>query len=196
MADRNTRNAEPTRAILLEKAAELFTARGYADTSLMMICEAVGMTKGAVFHYFRNKSELFREVWTELQAEMDREAWKAVDDVRDSADPFAMFLAGSLTYLKWTSRKDYQRIVVIDGPAVLGRAGIYEATQDAGFRRCRMGMQHLSSQGLVSRDQIVPLSIMFQSALNGAGREIANSGNELDYPQMRAAFELMLRGIS
>ena len=84
MARRSKIDAEKTRQQLIDTAARLFEARGYADTSIAEICAELDMTKGALFHHFRSKEELFREVWTNLQVEMDNQAREAAIAARNS----------------------------------------------------------------------------------------------------------------
>src|SRR5436309_1603747 len=64
-------HAEATRKALLGAARRLFARKGFADTSLDEVAEVARVTKGAVYHHFKNKRELFRSVYEELAAEVD-----------------------------------------------------------------------------------------------------------------------------
>ena len=73
MAKRTRADAEKTREDLIQAAARLFETRGYANTSINDICDAIGITKGALFHHFKSKQDVFLEIWTRLQVAMDPE---------------------------------------------------------------------------------------------------------------------------
>lgn len=169
MARRSKADAEKTRERLLEVATRLYGERGYSETSIADICAELDITKGALFHHFKSKVELFREVWTRLQVEMDSEARAAAIAARSLTDPYAAFMAGSRTYLNYVARKDFQQIVLIDGPYVLGLRGWYESDHDLGIQNVTAGVRYLSKKGLVAPENVEPIAIMLQSALNGAG---------------------------
>ena len=195
MAQQPTDDAETTRDLILEEAKILFEKQGFAATSINQICERVQLTKGALFHYFPNKESLFKEIWTKLQLEMDQAARKAAIAARSETDHYAAFLAGISTYLNWACRKDYQQIVLIDGPAVLGMAGWYEADDVLGRENTMSGMRWLAKHGLIEEALLEPFAIMFHNALNGAGFAISRGGNGITPENTLQAFEIMLRSM-
>src|SRR5690606_2253620 len=93
--------AAETREALLRAARQAFAEQGFAATSVAAIAETAGTTKGALFHYFASKEELFLEVWKSLQQEMDLAARDAAIAARCRRDPYASFLAGCRVYLEW-----------------------------------------------------------------------------------------------
>lgn len=196
MAKRSKEEAEKTRAIILREAKKLFQKQGYADTSVSQICEKAKITKGALFHYFPNKEKLFEEVWTSLQLKMDNAARKAAIAARSKTDPYAAFLAGIGTYLEWATKPDYQQIVLIDGPSVLGMSGWYEADNHLGRENTMAGMQWLAKLGLVKPELAVPLAVLFHNALNGAGFAISRGGQGVTAENTLKAFEVMLKGMA
>ena len=56
--------SEHTRQQLLQAARELFSTRGYADVSINEICERAGVTKGAFYHHFSGKDQVYRSLFT------------------------------------------------------------------------------------------------------------------------------------
>ena len=64
-----TRSTAPGKEALLDVAYDLFVQRSYADVSMQEIAEAAGMTKGAPYYHFKNKDDLFLQVFTR---EVDR----------------------------------------------------------------------------------------------------------------------------
>lgn len=196
MVRKTKEEAEKTRERILTEAKLLFEKQGYADTSVTQICENSGVTKGALFHYFSNKEDLFKEIWTDLQKKMDAEAREAAISARSKTDHYAAFLAGVGTYLKWASRPDYQQIVLTDGPAVLGMSGWYEADNSLGRDNTMAGMKWLGKQGLIDPELAVPLAILFHNALNGAGFAISRGGQGINAENAMAAFQAMLKGMA
>jgi AcrR family transcriptional regulator len=195
MARRSRADAEKTREQLLDVATRLFGARGYADTSISDICAELDITKGALFHHFKTKDALFREVWTQVQMEMDAEAREAAIAARSLTDPYAAFMAGSRTYLKYVARQDFQQIVLIDGPYVLGLKGWYESDHDLGIQNVTAGVRYLSKKGLVAPENIEPISIMLQSALNGAGFALLRDKDGRSSEGFYRAFETLVKSL-
>lgn len=195
MVKRTKADAEKTREDLIDVATRLFRDKGFADTSINDICRDLAITKGALFHHFRTKQELFLEVWTRLQIEMDEEAREAAIAARSRIDPYSAFLAGCKIYLKWATRRDYQKIVLIDGPAVLSLQGWYESDHDLGRQNVRAGVAYLARKGIVSEHRVDALAIMLQSALNGAGFALARNEDGITAGAVYEAFEALVKSI-
>ncbi|MEL7108381.1 MAG: TetR family transcriptional regulator [Pseudomonadota bacterium] len=195
MAKRSRLDAKKTREALIESATRLFEDKGYAETSIADICEELDITKGALFHHFPTKRDLFLEVWTRLQVAMDEEARTAAIAARSLTDPYSAFLAGCRTYLKFASRRDYQKIVLIDGPAVLGLKGWYESDHDLGTQNVKAGVRYLAKKGIIAEHRVSALAVMIQSALNGAGFALARDESGITVEDVYDAFESMVKGL-
>ncbi len=104
---------EETRRVVLESAIRLFGEKGYAGTSLDDVAKDCGLTTRPVYHYFGNKEGLFREA---LEATEER----IVEHMQ--ANPGASVVEGWHHYLEFCKDPAFRRIVLIDGPNVLGRA--------------------------------------------------------------------------
>ncbi|MEL6568071.1 MAG: TetR/AcrR family transcriptional regulator [Pseudomonadota bacterium] len=195
MARRSKEDAEKTRSELVRVARELFEAQGFKETTVAQIVERAGITKGGLFHYFKTKDDVFREIWSGLQAEMDAEARENAIAARSRTDPYAAFLAGCRTYLHWAARPDYQQIVLIDGPSVLGLAGWYEADNDLGRRNVSAGIEYLARKGIVAEHRVQALSVLVHNALNGAGFAMARGEPGVTVDSVLDAFEAVLKSL-
>lgn len=195
MAKRSKADAKKTRENLISEATRLFETKGYVDTSINEICVDLDITKGALFHHFKTKKDLFVAVWTRLQEEMDRDARQAAYAARSLSEPYSAFLAGCRVYLKYARRRDYQKIVLIDGPAVFGLRGWYERDHDLGARNVHAGMRYLAKKGIVASHRVEPLAVMVQSSLNGAGFALARQEEGITADSIYEAFEAMLRAL-
>jgi len=98
-------------------AEELFTAHGYANTSLDAIVAGAEVTKGALYHHFAGKQALFEAVFDRVETRAARQIQKALKNKRD---PWVKARAGLRAFLSVVEGPGYRRIVVQDGPAVLG----------------------------------------------------------------------------
>jgi AcrR family transcriptional regulator len=103
----------------LATARELFAANGFQATRTEEIVQRAGLTRGALYHHFRDKEELFRAVLDEVAGEVDQSLWRRSGERR--SDAWSLFRANSEVYLDAASTNQaYRQIVLIDGPAVLG----------------------------------------------------------------------------
>ncbi len=195
MAKRTSAQAAETRGAILAAARILFAARGYAASSIAEIVEAAGVTKGALFHHFASKEDLFLDVWRLLQVEMDAAAGEAAIRSRSRADPYAAFLAGCRVYLEWSTRPDYQRIVLVDGPSVLGMERWHQLDFELGSENMTRGTEFLARRGHFPVDLAKPAALMLQGALNGAGFALSAEIPEITVDQAFETFERLLRGL-
>ena len=106
-----------TKRGLVEVARARFAAQGYAGTSLDEIVAGADVTKGALYHHFKGKQELFEAVFTVVEDDASERIRAAIHTVDD---PWEQAIAGLREFLAVTRTEDYRRIVIQDGPAVLG----------------------------------------------------------------------------
>jgi len=109
---------EATTAALVEAARELFAQRGYADVGTEEIVQRAGVTRGALYHHFRGgKEELFRAVLVQISAETVQRVAEAAGSTED---PWESLVAGADAFLDACATPEVQRVMLIDGPSVLG----------------------------------------------------------------------------
>ena len=108
-----------TRAKLLGASRKLFAVNGFADVSTQEIVAAAGVTRGALYHQFADKAELFAAVYEEVEAELVTQIATRIAEA-EPADHLAAMRTGARLFLDLCSAPDVQRIVLIDAPAVLG----------------------------------------------------------------------------
>jgi AcrR family transcriptional regulator len=108
-----------TRAALISTARRLFGSDGFAEVGAERITREAGMSRGALYHQFANKADLFAAVLDQVEAEIAQRIVEAVAD-HDPADTVAILLSGARAWLDASTEPDLQRIVLLDGPSVLG----------------------------------------------------------------------------
>ena len=108
-----------TRAAMITAARRLFGAEGFAAVGAERVARDAGMTRGALYHQFADKVGLFAAVLDQVEAEIAQRVANAVAGF-DPADTTGMLLAGAGAWLDASTEPDLQRIVLLDGPSVLG----------------------------------------------------------------------------
>jgi AcrR family transcriptional regulator len=109
--------AETTRAAIVEAAVERFAADGFARTSMDAVARSARVTKGAVYHHFRDKAELFEAAFVLME---QRLLAKVTAGVAGMADPWELMATGVEIYLEECSEPDFRRIALEEAPAALG----------------------------------------------------------------------------
>ena len=112
------RQAEATRALLIDTARALFTKQGYAATSVEDIIQRAGVARGALYHHFAGKDALFRAVYDEVQADT---ASRVVAAALAVPEPWAGVRAGLSAFLDACLEPEFRRIVVLDSVPVLSQ---------------------------------------------------------------------------
>ena len=110
-----------TTAALVDAARELFARDGYDTTSLDAVAARAGVTKGAVYHHFDGKRQLFSAVFSR---EIERITAPLATAYTRKKDPWDAFKAASRAFLDECLEPGLQRIVLLDAPAAIGWEGI------------------------------------------------------------------------
>ena len=113
--------AAETREALIASARPLFAAAGFADVALETIVRAAGVTRGALYHHFADKTELFAAVFERVEGEVASQMGEAIAAANET-DPVEVMRLGAGFWLDACSNPEIQRIVLVDAPAVLGWA--------------------------------------------------------------------------
>ncbi|MBX9933034.1 MAG: TetR/AcrR family transcriptional regulator [Methylobacterium sp.] len=164
-AGRRAQMMEETRAKLIRAARMAFAESGYAGASMDDLTEAAGLTRGALYHNFGGKKGLLAAVVEQLDAEMVAKASAA----RDGADtPWLGFLAEGVAYIELALEPEIQRIMLRDGPAVLGDPSQWPG-QSACLRTTTATIQVLIDCGTVRpMDAEAAARLINGAALNAA----------------------------
>jgi AcrR family transcriptional regulator len=113
--------AAETREALIAAARPLFAEHGFAEVALETIVRAAGVTRGALYHHFADKTALFAAVFERVEAEVATRMVEAIA-AADEADPVEVMRRGANYWLDACSDPEIQQITFVDAPAVLGWA--------------------------------------------------------------------------
>jgi AcrR family transcriptional regulator len=108
---------EETRSKLIETARKAFAEKGYAKASMDDITAEAGLTRGALYHHFGDKKGLLQAVVDQIDSEM---AARARQTATQAESVWEGLLAEGIAYIEMALNPEVQRIVLLDGPAVLG----------------------------------------------------------------------------
>lgn len=153
----NRERTEATRLALIEAARALFVGKGYGDTSTPEIATAAGITRGALYHHFADKRDLFRQV---LLREGEAVAADIEAATPEQLSPREALLEGSKAYLNAMTAPGRTRLLLIDGPAVLGMAEVMAMDDATSAKSLRQGLERAGlgkDKGEVSLDALTPL---------------------------------------
>src|SRR5919112_3085670 len=114
---RREAEAQATRDALVQAALELFTERGYAAVGTEEIVTRATVTRGALYHHFEDKRDLFRAVFERVEGELME---TIAARMKGGDDPYELMLAGMRSFLDACEEPAVKQISLTDAPAVLG----------------------------------------------------------------------------
>src|SRR5665648_460638 len=157
MSSLRLEQAEATRAALLEAARALFAQRGYAAVGTEEIVRRARVTRGALYHHFRGKEDLFRAVVEDVERELtERIAAEAL--AIEAVDPWAALRGGARAFLAASAEPEVQRIIMLDAPAVLGWVQWREIGQRYGLGLVEGVLEAAMEAGALARQPARPLA--------------------------------------
>ncbi len=190
--------ADRTREQLLETARQLFVEKGYADTPMEELVSRAGMTRGALYHHFKDKRALFDAVVERAVDQLGERVavlskQEAARQSKHKRHP-ARYLAALEILLDELSDPATRRLVLVEAPAVLGRERLDEWLHGHVFRVLKRVIQARSEEGSLPPRLVEPLSHL----LIGAVQEAALVVGEADDPEkarrgLVEAFRLITR---
>jgi len=170
--------SEATRAALMAAARPLFADRGFAGVGTEEIVRAAGVTRGALYHQFRDKRELFAAIFEQLEGELAQRVGEAAA-ASGATEPLAALRVGTDAWLDACTEREVQRIVLLDGPAVLGT----ERAREIGLRHS-VGLVEAALQAAVEAGQLAPqpvrgLAHILIGAVDEAALYVATSDDQV-----------------
>src|SRR5919106_1878574 len=167
---RTAAEAEQTRLAIMTAARAAFAEQGFAPASTTAIAASAGVTRGALYHHFADKTELFRAVFVEIEHELNE---TVVAAALAETDSLAAFVAGCAAWLDFAERPDYQRVAVVEAPAVLGAAEWHDIDAGIGLASMEAGLDALARDGVIATPPTRALAVLLFGALTDAGLALA-----------------------
>jgi AcrR family transcriptional regulator len=188
--------SESTRGALVDAARRLFAERGYSAVGTEEIVRAAGLTRGALYHHFSGKRDLFEVVYETIEVELaQRIATGALS--ADSGTPLEAMRAGAEMFLQVCTEPEAQQIALLDAPAVLGWDRWREIAAEHGLGLIEASLQAAIDSGEIAAQPVRPLAHVLMGALDEAAMLVARAE---DPEQMRIevghTLDTLLGGLS
>jgi AcrR family transcriptional regulator len=154
---------EGARDALLEAATELFIERDYADVSTDDILRRAGVSRGALYHHFSGKRDLFREVFDASEA---RVVGRVAESLAGMEDPFELLIAAARSYLREAeTSEELRRLGILQSRVVLGWEGWREVASKYGLAVTRALLAAAMDAGAIKQRDLTTLSHVVLAAL-------------------------------
>ena len=182
---------EENRAKLISAARHAFADKGFTAASMDDLTAEVGLTRGALYHNFGDKKGLFAAVVAQLDGEMAQQAQKAGAAMPDAWEGL---LAEGAAYIEMALRPEIQRIVLLDGPAVLGDPSQWPS-QNACLEMTKRTIEQLLAEDVLTPvDAEAAARLINGAAMNAALWVAASDDPKAVLPKAINAVQIMASG--
>jgi len=169
---RRAEYAEQTRAALVEAARDLFTEKGYSATGTEEILQRANASRGAMYHHFAAKDDLFRAA---LEAAAQEFITRLAEGGASGDDTWDEICNGCQLFLDIATEPSIQQLMLVDGPSVLGWTEWRAIEERYGFGLLRGYLRQAMEEGLIEDQPIESLTHVLAGALTEAVMHIANA---------------------
>lgn len=188
--DLRIERGKTTRERLISVGFDLFGARGYEATSVGAILDEAGLARGAFYHHFATKTDLFEAVFDRVIA---RIAQVSADAARAHEDPVDSLRAGCSAWLDVALNPAIQRIAFIDGVSVLGWDRYKEIDEAHTLGGIKASLRAIARTGLIPEDSADVLAHMVSGAVGEAAKLIVGAEDPAAARQSgQAALDILL----
>jgi AcrR family transcriptional regulator len=165
--------SEATRAKLVKVSRRLFAKRGYSAVGTEEIVKKAGVTRGALYHQFEDKKDLFRAVFEEVESEVAQGI--TAQAAAQTTDPIEALRIGARLWLDASLDPEVRRIVLLDAPAVLGWEAWREIVGRYGLGLLAAGLGAAMEAGAIERQPVMALAHVITGALDAAALYVAEA---------------------
>jgi AcrR family transcriptional regulator len=169
---------EATRGRLIATARRLFAEQGFAATSTEEILREAAVSRGALYHHFPSKTDLFRAAFEQVEDELTAQVSQSAA-AGGETDPMRILQIGFDAFLDQCLNPEVQRIVMLDGPTVLGWDLWHELDERYAFGTIKTVLSVAADIGRIERPAVDPLAHLLLGAVMQAGMVVARSEDPL-----------------
>ena len=169
---------EATRGRLIATARRLFAARGFAATSTEEILSEAAVSRGALYHHFPSKTDLFQATFEQVEDELTAQVLQ-IAAAGGETDPMRILQLGFGAFLDQCLNPEVQRIVMLDGPTVLGWDLWHELDERYAFGTIKAVLTLAADMGRIEPETVEPLTHLLLGAIMQAGMVVARSDDPL-----------------
>jgi AcrR family transcriptional regulator len=190
IVNRQAERSASTRAKLIKAARTLFARHGYAGVGTEQIVRRAGVTRGALYHQFPAKEDLFLAVYEQVEQELTE---SVTASLAGNASPFEAMRAGIRVFLDACRAPEVQRVVLIDGPSVLGWERWRAVAEKYGLGLLQAVIGAAVEAGELAPVATEPLSHLLMGALDEAALLVVRDPGATDV--VIATFEALVDGL-
>ena len=165
---------EETRAQLMQVARQLFAAHGHAAVTMEQVCSRAAVTRGALYHHFAGKDDLFRAVCEQEAAAVTDQV---IEAARDEPSAWSRLQSGCRAFLDACTEQAVRKILMNDAPSVLGWAAFREMDARHGLGLLRAGVQAAMEQGSIEPGPVDVVAHMLVAALDEAAMVVGRAAS-------------------
>src|SRR6185437_773267 len=166
----------------------------FADVGTEEIVRAAGVTRGALYHQFRDKADLFAAVAEEVEAEI---AGLIAAGALGEADPLQVLRTGGQLFLDACAEPEVERIILLDAPAVMGVEAWRDLAGRYGLGLVQLALESAMEAGAITRQPVAPLAHVLVGALQESALYVARADDPAAArDQCAAVFDQILAGLA
>jgi AcrR family transcriptional regulator len=185
-----------TQDALVRAARPLFAQAGFGGVSTEAIVRAARVSRGAMYHQFKDKTALFEAVFEAVERDVTTRLAMTVADAGET-DPIALMELGAHAWLDVCAEPEVQRIVLLDAPAVLGWERWRELGMKYGVGLVEAMIAHAISIGRIEEQPVEPLAHVLIGSLDEAAMYVVRAEDPaLARDQMRAVISRLVWALS
>jgi len=192
VAPTQSERTEATRAALLAAGRELFGMRGFASTSIEELASAAGVTRGALYHHFESKEDLFAAVFEQVEFELMAAAHRGG---LAGIDAWDRMRRGCRAFLEACNDRAVQRIALLDAPSALGMERWREIEKKYAYEAVRGSLEMAMKEGSLPQRPPDALAHLVLGALNEGAMLIARSEGRVTAKTVMAEIDALLEGL-
>jgi AcrR family transcriptional regulator len=170
--NKNVTRGEATRGQLIAVARRMFAERGYEDTSIEAVLREAGVSRGSLYHHFASKEALFEAVAEDVETTVGEQTIAAT---AGADGPVAALRAGFLAWVRLAGDPEVQRILLIDGPSVLGWERWRAMEERHAFGAIRMVLEVAAPQAQLRPELVDTLAHVLLASVNEVALLVARS---------------------
>ncbi|SRX94387.1 TetR family transcriptional regulator [Nocardia brasiliensis ATCC] [Mycobacterium shimoidei] len=164
---------DQTRRNLVDAGRTLFVERGYFNTSIGDLVAVSGVgTRGAFYHHFRDKAELFRAVFEEVERDL---TLRSLASPPRGADPWERLSAGLQGFLESATEPEVQRVMLLDGPVVLGWQTLRAIQESNSIALINEMVREAIAEGVIDDQPVGELTHMVVAAVEEGALLVAHA---------------------
>lgn len=177
-------------------ATELFADRGFVATSITDILAAAEVSRGALYHHFASKEEVFAEVYKRVSTDAVRRAGRAGRTARSAGEPLQALISGCLAWIDITAEHQVAQILFVEGPKAIGWDACRDLEEQASLGQVKAGLAAAAEAGVIGSADLDLTARLINAALAEAALSIHQKRPRATRPAARRTITALISGLA